>query len=288
MMSAVHRIYRSNAQWLGHAGRIFFSWAIFNPNGPTIYSVGATDCGDPNTKAVFYRWVNPFKQGSYGLGRMDVASGNWPKQLDVILSRAVNSDARDVDSDFPFYTCIPSMMTFTGEEAIDAVCREMLRAGLSKLTFDWGRELALRKRYGTDLFGRAAAEIAEAVEQLEHGESWDDSGAKEYAAMLRMRYAAVPEFRNWTPTSFESAPYDDRRFDEWLGLTTDQPYLVPALGSLANAWVGALHTATKLPISIDFDELNRFFWHYDMPLWPNEFTAVRLAQQMGLGNPNAK
>src|SRR5688572_15450647 len=152
MMSALHRVYRSNEEWLSHTGRIFATWAIFNPNGPTIMSVGATDCGDPNVKTLFFRWVNPFKQASYGLGRIDVAITGWAKHLSLILSRAANTEAKDFRDDWALFTCIPSMVALSGDETIDQVCKDMFRAGLRQGEFDWGRELAFRRRYGSNLF----------------------------------------------------------------------------------------------------------------------------------------
>lgn len=286
MMQSVHRIFRSNEQWLGHKGRVFSTWSIFNPNGPTISCIGATDCGEPDVKSVFLRWINPFKQAAYGLGRIDVAQPAWPKQLQLLLHRALTMEPGEFDADFSLFTCIPSLVTLAGDEAIDPVAREMLREGLKRRDEDWGKELAFSERYGSRLFDRAAAEIGETVERMEAERKQGGPWTEESIQLIRLRYAHLPAFENWTPTSFESAPYSDEAFDLWIAKATDNDYLVKALLQLAQAWVGSIHVVQRgqLQVTATLDDVSGFLWHFGHPLWPKEFTTAKVAKGMGLSH----
>lgn len=284
MMQAIHRIYRSNEQWLAHTGRVFLTWSIFNPNGPTILCIGATDCGEPDAKAIFFRWMNPFKQAAYGLGRIDVSHPKWPQQMRVILHRALTTEPGEIDQDFNLFTGIPSLVTLPGDETIDVVAREMVLEGLKRRDEDWGRELAFGERYGNRLFDRAGAEIAETVERMEaerkQGGPWTEDGIN----MIRLRYAHLPAFQNWTPTPFESAGFSDPAFDSWFSKATDNDFLTKALLQLAHAWVGAISFVEggQLEIVAAFDDVSGFLWQFDHPLWPKEFTTTWLSERMGL------
>ena len=284
MMQAIHRINRTNEQWLAHTGRVFSTWSIFNPNGPTIMSVGATDCGEPAVKSVFFRWVNPFKQAAYGLGRFDVSHPKWPLQLRLILHRAAIMEPGEYDSDFRLFTCIPSLVTLLGNEDIDQVMRNMFREGLKRRDDDWGYELALTERYGSRLFDRAGAEIAETVERMEAERKQGGPWTEDSINLIRLRYMDVPAFQNWTPTAFESSGYSEAAFDSWFSKVTENAYVTNALFPLAEAWVGAISVVEggQLEVVATFDDISDFLWHFDYPLWPREITTAGLSASMEL------
>jgi hypothetical protein len=54
-MYSIFRVHRTEGQWLQQHGRIVFSWAIVNPNGPTLSCIGLRYGASSDQVEVFCR-----------------------------------------------------------------------------------------------------------------------------------------------------------------------------------------------------------------------------------------
>jgi hypothetical protein len=268
-MHTVVPLQRSAARWLKRPGRIWLSWSIFNPNGPTVSCLGLRDTGRPDQAEVFYRWMHFLGGEDYALGQVDLGADDSNDQLAAILAQAFALQPGQGLRRFAMVTCIPSVVVSNVAEEWLPILRGGLERSAAIQEADWGRERYLLAKYGNRLFDRAGEELREAYERM-RAQQPSEEQAKGLDAMYAT-YAQVPTFAQWTSGNYASRAMQAGDFDAWWDEITAVNFWPPAAAQLAHAWDNAIKQTTlahRTPLA----EVRDFFAAYGMPIF-NESAA---------------
>lgn len=264
-MHNVVPLQRSAAAWLGKPGRLWLSWSIFNPNGPTVSCVGLRDTDRSGRAEVFYRWMHFLGGEDYRLGQIDVHAADSSEQLARILTDAFALQPGTGLARYPMVTCIPSLVVSNVAEEWLPVLRACLEKSAAIRDADWGRERYLLSKYGDRLFDRAGEELREAYERMRAEQGSDAETAASLDLMYKM-YQQVPSFANWTAGAYASRGLQEGDFDAWWDLVTAESFWPPATAQLAHAWDNTIKQTT-LPYRTPMAEVREFFDAYGMPIF---------------------
>lgn len=273
-MNSVFRLQRTATEWLNGEGFVLLTWAIFNPNGPTVSCVGLRATGARGQQEVFYRWLHFLGGQDYNLGYLGPQSSG--QDLLAILRNAFSLQASEALPNYRMVTCVPSLFRTNLTEALTGPCQEIVLGSPAVIEADWGRERYLLDRYHTDLFDRAGEELREAVEDIRRTPDFG-AAAEEGLRITEAMHNHIPTFRDWVPGRYEGRGLQDGDLEAWLGEVTTDEFWILGSALLAEAWVqapkrGQLETVTPL------SEVLAFFEHYQFPWWPTEFKDTVMAR----------
>jgi hypothetical protein len=294
-MESIYRIHRTKDQWLARSGEIWATWAIFNPNGPTLNCIGCIDSGELGVAEVFHRWLNPFREQAFGLGRIDTASKTFAADLAGVLRNAALQAPPRRQDDAGLFSCVPSMVTLADRHA-RFLFEGVFKLALQQREDDWGAEMAYLDRFGSKLFARASTDVRVFIEELEAAGDQDREVDEEFLKLLKLRYQNVLADAA-EPPPYQPQPFNEAAFSRWIGTVSSPEFLVPALSQFAGAWVGSidfLRSATKgdgdrgPDIAISFEDLREFLALYKHPLWPDEWTSNQLRDARGLPDAGSR
>jgi hypothetical protein len=272
-MHTVVPLQRSPSRWLRKPGRIWLSWSIFNPNGPTVSCLGLRDTAQPGRAEVFYRWMHLLGGEDYAIGQLDTGADDAREQLVAILERAFALQPGQGVQRFPLVTCIPSIVVANVADEWLPVLRACLERSAAVQDADWGRERYLLAKYGNRLFDRAGEELREAYERMRAEQSPDEPPRTDLDLMY-MLYAQVPTFAQWEPGRYASRGMQAGDFDAWWDAITAVSFWPPATAQLAHAWDNAIKQTTvgyRTPMA----EVRDFFAAYGMPIFKEQGGEAR-------------
>jgi hypothetical protein len=218
---SVFPLQRSADEWAADQGSILVSWALFNPNGPTISCIGLRMTGARNAQEVFYRWMHFLGGEDYCLGYIDTDDPAWEADLREIIVYALSLQPGDALRRFPAVGCIPSVVFASVNAEWTAWMKDAFGATAGLREADWGRECYFLKKYGRDLFGRAGEEVREAYEEMRSsGEESRGEGLQIPFAMMER----IDTFRNWTPGGYRSRRMAGGDVDAWWSVVADADF----------------------------------------------------------------
>lgn len=281
-MDSIYGLFREPNWWLRTSGQVNFVWGIFNPNGPTIYCAGWSCSSEPDVQEIFVRWMNPFAQGAYGLGRFDATEDDAHSIHASILTNAARPRSPFLPEGYGLFKCIPSFLYSPDTTpTMVEVLKETVRIGLVNHQDDWGRELYYLRKYAFRLFDRAGEETREALEEESSRADPRDEGVQKYFQFMRARHANIPSFRDWLVPQYEHHAYTEEAFDEWVNAVTGMDFLIAALRQVAEAWAGAISLVSKdgPPVVLTFEDVNRFLRYFNCPIWPENWTSDNLLRR---------
>ena len=265
--------------WLEKEGKVYMTWSIFNPNGPTLSCIGSFRTDDEFIDAIFYRWLHFLKDESYILGYVDRRKNDWHKQyaniLDLVFGNGPN-ESKDTNSPV-FVTCIPSIVTESFPDEWEDLPWNLLSGAPVICQADWGRELYYLKKYGANLFDRAGEETKEALQEMKVGRPSDD-----YIKMQEIRHSQIETFTDKTPTVYESKPISKEAFDCWRQIISEDEFIGKATNQLAMAWVGAISMVSNMPVITQFEDVRDFLAHYKHEIWGQEYTTEKIKKIIGV------
>lgn len=264
-MHTVDPLQRSPAAWLERPGRIWLSWNIFNPNGPTVSCVGLRDTGRPQQAEVFYRWMHFLGGEDYRLGEVDLGAENAREQLAAVLQRAFLLHPGQGFQRFAMVTCIPSLVVSNVADEWLPVLRGCIERSAAVQAADWGRERYLLAKYGNRVFDRAGEELRESYERMK-AERASDESVQADLERIYLRYAPIPSFANWTPGSYASRGMQAGDFDTWWDAVTAVSFWPLVTAQLAHAWQNSIKQS-PLPCKTPMEEVRDFFAAYGMPIF---------------------
>lgn len=285
-MYTVFQTHRTVDDWLAMQGRVLVSWAIMNPNGPTVGTLGyARSSDDSDQVEVFHRWLHFLGGESYCLGYIDADTEDFGGELVTIVRHALQLEAGAVLKRFPLMTCVPSFLfCLAGDEWVE-LYGSLFSETRAFREADWGRERYYVPKHGSDFFGRAAEEVRETLETMRRASDGSDA---EYLHMIQLMHSGKPHFDNWRPGQYQSRPMQDGDVEHWLGAVSGDEFLVAALPQLAQMWVGASRRmGVSMPVKESFEDVRDFLEHFQQPFWPAEWTTESVARGMGLGVPQS-
>jgi hypothetical protein len=285
MQKSIGRIDWPAQSWLRKHGQVFLAWAIFNPNGPTLFSLGFVDNGED--RHVFLRSQNPFREAAYSLGAV---RPDDPEQADSIsnlihatLDISPNAALHGVE---PF-ACIPSLVSLPAGDSVRAFARDWLLSALSARAFDWGREWYYLQKYGDDLFARAGEETREALELWRTSQP-DSDATRQVVEMAVNRFGKLASFNEWRSAAWTHRTFDTPGFDRWLTKLNQERFYSRGFFRWAQAWVGAsrFFAADSGPtIAVRLDDVLAYLRHYGHPIWPLDWTEETIAALSGASGP---
>ena len=263
-MHTVVPLQRSAARWLKRPGRIWLSWSIFNPNGPTVSCLGLRDTGRAGQAEVFYRWMHFLGGEDYALGEVDLEAEDSRDQLAAILERAFALQPGQGLQRFAMVTCIPSVVVSNVADEWLPVLRGCLERSAAIQEADWGRERYLLAKYGNRLFDRAGEELREAYERMCAEQPSGEQA--EGLEVMYATYAQVPTFAQWTAGNYASRAMQAGDFEAWWDAITAVSFWPPATAQVAHAWDNAIKQTT-LPHQTSLAEVRDFFAAYGLPIF---------------------
>lgn len=275
-MHTVIPLQRSAASWLQRPGRIWLSWSIFNPNGPTVSCLGLRESGDPEGVEVFYRWQHLLGGEDYRLGHVDLEAPDARERLSGIFTSAFRLRPGQGFRRFPMVTSIPSLVVSNVAEDWLPLLRGCLEQSAAVAGGDWGRERYLLASYGNRLFDRAGEELREAYEHMrrQHESSSEpDPLAGERLGQMYRLYQRVPTFADWAPGRYASRQAEPGDFDAWWEVVTAPEFWPPAAIQLAQAWENVARQSS-LPARTPMAEVREFYAAYEMPIFSQAAPAA--------------
>lgn len=264
-MSDIVPLRRSAAAWLEKPGRVWMTWSIFNPNGPTVSCVGLRDSDDPGRTEVFYRWMHFLGGEDYCIGHVDVNAPDANDQLARVFENAFSAEPGQGFARYAMVTCIPSLVVANVSDDWLPILRSCLERSAAMRSADWGRERYLLGKYGHRLFDRAGEELREAYEQMRAQQGSDQQTAASLDTMYKL-YQQVPSFAIWTPGAYSSRTIQAGDFDAWWNVVTAASFWPPATLQLAHAWDNTVKQTT-LACRTPMAEVREFFAAYGMPIF---------------------
>lgn len=268
-MHTVVPLQRSAASWLQRPGRIWLSWSIFNPNGPTVSCLGLRESGDPEGVEVFYRWQHLLGGEDYRLGHVDLEAPDARERLAGLFAGAFRLQPGQGFARFPMVTCVPSLVVANVDDDWLAVLRGCLEPAAAIQSADWGRERYLLAKYGNRLFDRAGEELREAYENMRRahdGSGEPDPVTGERLDQMYRLYRGVPTFADWAPGRYASRRIEPGDFDAWWEAVMAPEYWPPATLQLAQAWENVARQSS-LPARTPMAEVREFYAAYGLPVF---------------------
>ena len=258
-MRCLFRLFRTPQDWLALEGQVLLSWGIFNPNGPTLYCIGARSTGARGELEVFYRWMH-FLGGQYScLGYIRDQPGWLEQFLQIVVDTTRDRDTWS--QEFVLFGTMPSFLsTLLPKESVPVIQAALARSAAIRKA-NWGRERYLLNKYGSDLFGRAGEEIRETLEGMKAGGDTSD-----FIDVTFAMHQHIPTFRDWTKSDIESRELADGDIEAWWDTVQDTNFHGAAHGAFAAAWVGASDPKrTDLKVVTPFMEVLEFLRHFKHP-----------------------
>jgi hypothetical protein len=265
-MHTVVPLQRSAASWLQKPGRIWLSWSIFNPNGPTVHALGLRDTEVSGRAEVFHRWMHFLGGEDYCLGYVDTRADDVEARIAEIFRRAFSLQPPQGFARFPMVTCIPSLVVSNVSEDWQSLLKACIEHSAAIQEADWGRENYLLAKYGNRLFDRAGEELREAYERMRREQSAGDAQAAESLDLMYRMYQQVPTFAAWEPGRYVSRGLQAGDFEAWWDAITAVSFWPPATAQVAHAWNNAVKQST-LPCRTPMAEVRDFFAAYDLPIF---------------------
>jgi len=291
VQNSIGRIEWPADSWLRKRGQVFLAWAIFNPNGPTLLSIGFVDNGED--RHVFLRSQNPFREAAYSLGTLRPDDPQQAESISSLIHATLDiSPNATLDGVEPF-ACIPSLVSLPAGDSVRAFARDWLMSALAVRAFDWGREWYYLDKYGDDLFARAGEETREALEQWRASEP-DTGATRQVVDMAVERFGKLPSFSGWQAAAWTPRAFETSGFDRWLATLNREQFYSRGFFRWAQAWVGASRffaAGSGQAIAVRFDDLLAYLRPYGHPIWPLDWAEETIAALSGAtwpwgGSPN--
>jgi hypothetical protein len=270
-------------EWFDENGRVYAVWGLSNPNGPTLYCLG--DRVRDGRHTLFYRWMHMLggrtwyssEVRSQPLTYSDIANTTI-----AIQNHLVSQGGEDGIMDK-----IPSfVLASNNDEGLLNFLRYLLSKGPAA-QLDWGQELFYLRKFGSNAFDRAGAEIRAVMEQLKAEAASDGRDISDAVRVAESRFGQIPSYREYDPPTFESSRLTTALFEEWWSRVNNPSFRLTALLHFAEMWVGAISLARHTPLSkirklVEFDQIRVFFSDFGMELWPETLTTDVIEHRIGI------
>jgi hypothetical protein len=227
------RIVDVESEWWDGKGRIFLTWGILNPNGPTLYVLGSREFEGKHR--TFVRWLHMLGGGTtYAAEAVDEIT--YPRIYDDAVS--IHEHLRRNQKD-GLLAVIPSFLIANGGDKTFADIAKILLARGAASKSDWGRPMAYIRQFGRNFFASAGAEMREAYErELARARA---SGEKPSEALkfLDMLHGDIPDFKNARIPAWTATPMTKDLLDEWWRIVSPRDFQIAAFAALEEMWEGA-------------------------------------------------
>lgn len=282
-MYSMFEVRRSVEEWRSLDARVWLTWAVFDPHGPTLHALGAVHrdpdehgVGIPGGREIFLRRMHFLGGQSYVLGYQDRDEPDESGDTRRLLARAFAARSLGFRPGSPLVDSVPSWVCtgdLPGEPALQY--RDLVATSPGIREADWGRERYLLDTHGADLFERAREESRMAIELLKALPPGQARDFNPFPEVLRLRYAPDRASGGWRPSGFEPRPLGPDDVAYWWSSVTHQEFLVPALRAFARAWTTAPALSDHaLPVRETFGDVREFLAGAGHPLWPAEWADL--------------
>jgi hypothetical protein len=252
------RIFWTKDEWLRVGGKVLMTWNIFNPNGPTVNTLGLANTTEPTVKNVFWRWLHFTTEQAFSFGTVDTQLPQWWEELEFRLLQRFGA-AEVVPPGISMLTCPPSIVTVV--PGLSNAARLFQQSQVMLQGSDLPVHMYRHAKYGADLFERTTEEL------------WGSEAAEK-------RHGKRPEPK--------LPPLDDRlalaRY--WYESVTDPAFVEPAAVKFAIAWVGATNQATDSDddplVKYRYEDVDEFLTGFEHPLLTLPMTNAQIAERFGV------
>ena len=219
--------------WKDDFGRIFVTWGILNPNGPTLYTLG--ERVENESREIFLRMHHMLGGNTIVLRMKDSSALSYGAIRECILEILEFIKGHDHPSPFGG---IPSFVYANND---DPTFMQIMHEIIADETqnFDWGRELYFTREFGKDFFGRAGCELRAAYETNMRRPNLTEE-QKEFLEFTHLRYQHIPDYRDAKTPNFLSSEFTNELYQEWWAVINDAARSQYAIVTLFQMWDGAL------------------------------------------------
>ena len=219
--------------WKDDLGRIFVTWGILNPNGPTLYTLG--ERVENESREVFLRMHHMLGGNTIVLRMKDASALTYGAIRECILEILEFIKGHNHPSPFGG---IPSFVYANND---DPTFMQIMHEIIADETqnFDWGRELYFTKEFGKNFFGRAGCELRAAYETNMRRPNLTEE-QKEFLEFTHLRYQNIPDYRDAEAPDFVSSQFTNELYEEWWAVINDAARSQYAIVTLFQMWDGAL------------------------------------------------
>ena len=220
-------------EWKDVSGRIFATWGILNPNGPTLYTLG--ERFENQIREVFLRMHHMLGGNTVSVKMKDSSELTYGAIHDAILE--ILDFIKRNGHPSPFGAIPGFVFANNGDPTFMKIMHGIVANETQN--FDWGRELYFTREFGNNFFGRAGCELRSAYEiNLRRPNLTQEQ--KEFLEFTHLRYSHVPDYRDAKTPDFVSSQFSDELYQEWWAAIDDAERSRYAVGILFQMWDGAL------------------------------------------------
>jgi hypothetical protein len=220
-------------EWWEGTGETYLTWGILNPNGPTLYILGSREFDGRHR--IFFRWLHM-------LGGCTTYGGD---SVESVTYQGIYDEAESIskhliaNGDNGLFHTQPSFLIINGrDETIAQIAKDLILS--SQCTnANWGKHMAYVRKFGSNFFGRAGAEIREFYESEMAKVKYSEEGPSEYLKLVKLRYGSISDFSNAEIPEWTEEKLTSNLFEEWWRLIDSAEFQVKALQSLKTMWAGA-------------------------------------------------
>jgi hypothetical protein len=251
------RVTDIKGEWWNGSGKIFLIWGILNPNGPTLYTLGCREVD--GKQKTFFRWLHM-------LGGCTTYAAN---AVEKVTYQNIHDDAQSINKHLPqqrqptLFKTVPSFVIASdGDSTVEHIVQRLVCD--DTVDTDWGREIAYVRKFGTNFFGRAGAELrefydAQVAEAKAQGHE-PDEGVK----FLQSLYGHIPDFSEAEIPKATPSPLTSELFKEWWTVVSAPDHQKVALTTLKSMWEGAITMLSQemKANAVEWDLVLKFLINY--------------------------
>lgn len=255
-------IVESTEVWFDGEGRLFLSWDVLNPNGPTLCCLGERIVRGESQ--LFYRWLNMFGGATYHVVREAQAQVTYNEIHDTATMITQYLSLRGLGT---MFSPIPSfVIPNDADETIEDIAKRLIAADEPQ-TKDWGREVTYIEAFGDDYYARAGCELR-VVYEAEMAKPDRSSEMNRRLESTWRHYGDMPAFRDAVLLKFLSSPFTPELFERWWDVVGTARHSNAAIGQLGSMWRGAVSLLSddRARGAIPFDRVVDFLETYKLVL----------------------
>jgi hypothetical protein len=227
------RIVDVEREWWDGKGKIFMTWGILNPNGPTLYLLGRREFEGKN---------RTFVRHLHMLGGCTTYAA---EAADEITYQRLYNDAVSIhehllaNQDDGLFHVIPSFVIVNdGDKILADMAKRLLASGAASKD-DWGRPMAYIRQFGRDFFASAGAESREIYELKLAEVRAKGEKPSEAFEFPELMHGGNPHFRDARIPRWTAAPMTKELLEEWWGIVSPREFQAAAFAALKEMWEGA-------------------------------------------------
>jgi hypothetical protein len=170
--------------------------------------------------------------------------------VETVTYQSIHDDAQSINKHLlqqrepTLFKTVPSFVIASGgDSAVEHIVQRLVCD--DTVDTDWGRELAYVRKFGTNFFGRAGAELREFYDARMAEAKAQGREPDEGVKFLQSLYGHIPDFSEAEIPKATPSPLTSELFKEWWTVVSASDNQKVALTTLKSMWEGAIKMLSK-------------------------------------------